>query len=137
MESELERLKGLLGSALKQNHSNGNKREVPRSNQLEISEASAAPKGSDAVVPETPERDEEVERLTSRLRKQEMTASLRKADSEFLQQKLQKKEQLLLSAVDVLDRLQVKVEELEQENAQLRAKIQEQADLLALHNIGC
>ena len=66
-----------------------------------------------------------------------MTASLRKADSEFLQQKLQKKEQLLLSAVDVLDRLQVKVEELEQENAQLRAKIQEQADLLALHNIGC
>jgi len=137
LESELERLKGLLGSALKQNHSNGNKREVPRSNQLEISDASAAPKGSDAVFPETPERDEEVERLTSRLRKQEMTASLRKADSEFLQQKLQKKEQLLLSAVDVLDRLQVKVEELEQENAQLRSKIQEQADLLALHNIGC
>lgn len=68
----------------------------------------------------TPQRDEEVERLRLQLQEQEVTTTMRKADSSFLQGQLDEKESLLKEVSILLEALEKRQLALESENAQLR-----------------
>lgn len=97
LRNELQRVQGLLGSVLKK------KRELHRT--------------------KSNEGDEEVRNLRLQLEKQEVTASLSKADSSFLQQQLAEKDSLLHEAYKILEQVEQRQTALEAENSFLRAEL--------------
>ena len=90
--SELHRVKGLLGSALKRKSQARLSLVVPNGTKKEFCDF-ITPSKAEPVASQTPAQKEEMERLRNQLHDQEVTASLRKADSDFLGKKLLQKEQ--------------------------------------------
>jgi|UPI000581B25D centromeric protein E len=97
MHVELSRIQSLLGSVLKK------RRDLAK----------------------TLPQEEEVKHLRAQLERQEMTTSLRKADSSFLQQQLEEKDDLLREVSKVLEAVEERQQELEAENAMLRRQLVE------------
>jgi hypothetical protein len=83
-----------------------------------------ASKGSPRA-PQTPARDAEVERLRAQLYEQEVTTSLRKADSSFLQQQLEEKDSLLQEVSKILEAVEQRQIDLEQTNTLLKSSLGE------------
>lgn len=110
LHTELNRIRGLLGSVLQ-------KRGV----------ATPSPEGVKRLEFDTPARspdeEKEVATLRKQLEQQEMTTNLRKADSSFLQSQLQEKDMLLEEVYKILDALEARQNELEKENASLREQV--------------
>eukprot|EP00804_Cyclotella_cryptica_P012215 CCRYP_018226-RA/>CCRYP_018226-RA protein AED:0.27 eAED:0.27 QI:82/1/1/1/1/1/3/477/800 len=98
---ELHRIQGMLGKVMKK------RKDKPSSST------------ANGKKP-TPDRDEEVEKLRIQLQEQEITSTMRKADSSFLQSQLYEKENLLKEVSVFLVALEKRQRALEQENAQLK-----------------
>ena len=98
LHKELNRVQGLLGSVIK-------KRQM----------GAAMPKPSHA--------DEEVRNLRAQLEQQEVTTSLRMADSTFLQKQLEEKDNLLAEVSKILEALEQRQTQLEAENKMLRDEV--------------
>ena len=111
LHKELNRIRGLLGSVLE-------KRGV----------APPSPDCARRLLLNTPSRSpeevHEVATLRKQLEQQEVTTNLRKADSSFLQSQLQEKDKLLEEVYTILDALEARQNELEKENATLRAQVE-------------
>eukprot|EP01082_Thalassiosira_pseudonana_P010118 g9002.t1 g9002 contig34:609471-611977(-) len=103
---ELHRIQGMLGYVMKK------RKDKPN--------ASARKSMGGTSAFKTPQRDEEVERLRLQLQEQEVTTTMRKADSSFLQGQLDEKESLLKEVSILLEALEKRQLALESENAQLR-----------------
>ena len=71
----------------------------------------------------TPGRDEEVEKLRTQLNEQEITTSLRKADSSFLQSQLHEKDSLLREVSKILEAVERRQMELESENSRVKERL--------------
>ena len=69
------------------------------------------------------ERDKEVEDLRAQLHEKEVTTSLRKADSSFLQSQLAEKDMLLAEVSKILEAVEKRQVELETENATLKERL--------------
>jgi chromosome segregation ATPase len=67
--------------------------------------------------------DDEVEVLRAQLQQHEVTTSLRKADSSFLQSQLEEKDQLLQEISSVLEAVEQRQLQLEAENAAMREEV--------------
>ena len=99
LENELQSLKGLLGSVLKKKDSNDatpmSVRKIQHINET-IQDTLSFQTDSTDLIPTQSEnssdQDKEMLRLMHLLNEYEVQASLRKADSDFLQQKLNEKE---------------------------------------------
>lgn len=78
-----------------------------------------------AAFPSSPARDAEVERLRAQLYEQEVTTSLRKADSSFLQQQLEEKDKLLQEVSNILEAVEQRQIDLEQTNNLLKGSLSE------------
>jgi hypothetical protein len=109
---ELHRIQEMLGTVMKKKRKGGGatsggsrKSPQPTTNSAEI---------------RTPERDAEVERLRLKLQEQEVTSTMRKADSSFLQGQLNVKDKLLNEVSVLLEALERRQLALETENRQLR-----------------
>jgi len=100
LHSELSRVQGLLGSVLK-------KRQMVGS----------------SVKPAAATSDTEVESLRAQLFQQEVTTSLRTADSSFLQKQLEEKDDLLQEVSKILEAVEHRQSQLEAENAALRMEL--------------
>ena len=118
--TELHRIQGLLGSALKRGRG---VLTPPRPSSVNAN-------GSGGGVQNTPNRDEEVELLRSQLKEQEVATSLRKADSSFLQSQLQEKDNLLKEVSKILDAVERRQVELEEENARMRQALSQKTLLV-------
>jgi hypothetical protein len=115
---ELHRIQEMLGSVMKKKRKGGG------------GSAAAAAGGGGKKSPHstttnksdirTPERDAEVERLRLKLQEQEVTSTMRKADSSFLQGQLNVKDKLLNEVSILLEALERRQLALETENRQLR-----------------
>jgi centromeric protein E len=110
---ELARIQGLLGSVLKkkrQQHHNG-------------------PLSSRSSHNGTPHDDSnsnnqlEVETLRRQLEEQEVVTSIRQADSSFLQQQLEEKDNLLREVSKILEAIEERQTQLEQENMSLKQQL--------------
>jgi chromosome segregation ATPase len=110
---ELSRIRGLLGSVLQKR---GMTTPGP-STALDQSFDYASP------PPRMGMEDKKVETLRKQLERQELTTSLRKADSSFLQNQLREKDKLLEEVSKVLEAVEKRQAELESENVALRAEI--------------
>lgn len=111
---ELHRIQEMLGSVMKKNRKGGGggaasgggrKSPQPTTNKSEI---------------RTPERDAEVEWLRLKLQEQEVSSTMRKADSSFLQGQLNVKDKLLNEVSVLLEALERRQLALDTENRQLR-----------------
>lgn len=109
---ELHRIQGLLSTVL-----------VKRS----IFATPAAP-----AKPPSPQRDKEVEELRAQLHQKDITTSLRKADSSFLQSQLAEKDMLLSEVSKILEAVEKRQIELETENATLREKLARSEENLSI-----
>lgn len=110
---ELSRIRGLLGSVLQ-------KRGLTTPGP-----STALDQGFDYSSPLSRMRVEgnRVETLRKQLEQQELTTSLRKADSSFLQNQLREKDKLLEEVSKVLEAVEKRQAELESENVALREEI--------------
>lgn len=106
MQSELSRIQGLLGSVLK-------KRSNKQTN------------GSSPTKMNGMQNSAEVVKLRKELQEQEVASSLRKADSSFLQQQLDQKDDLLQEVSKILEAVEKRQMELETENAALKKELAE------------
>jgi centromeric protein E len=79
-----------------------------------------------------PQRDKEVEELRAQLHRKEVTTSLRKADSSFLQSQLAEKDMLLAEVSKILDVVEKRQIELETENTSLKEQLARSEENLAL-----
>jgi len=113
---ELHRIQGMLGTVMKKR----------KNGSLGTAKKSSGSKASFY----SPERDAEVERLKMQLQEQEVTTTMRKADSSYLQGQLSEKESLLKEVSILLDALEKRQLELEQENAQLREDLAEATNMI-------
>ncbi|KAL7547423.1 hypothetical protein ACHAWF_010728 [Thalassiosira exigua] len=104
---ELHRIQGMLGAVMKRKR-----------------------RGDRAAAAATPERDAEVERLRLQLQEQEVATTMRKADSSFLQGRLNEKEGLLREVSTLLEALEKRQVDLERENKQLREDLAEAANMI-------
>jgi len=102
MHKELNRIQGLLGSVLKK-RTRGVK-----------SPPSTGGNGLKAA---------EVNKLRAQLEEQEVTSSLRQADSSFLQKQLDDKDSLLAEVSKILEQVEQRQVQLEAENTALKAKV--------------
>jgi hypothetical protein len=109
---ELSRIRGLLGSVLQKRGM-----ATPGPSQLGQSLDYSSP------PPRMGMEDQKVETLRKQLEQQELTTSLRKADSSFLQNQLREKDKLLEEVSKVLEAVEKRQAELESENVALRAEI--------------
>jgi centromeric protein E len=71
----------------------------------------------------TPDRDEEVEKLRIQLQEQQITSTMRKADSSFLQNQLAEKQSFVEDLTKLLDDLEKRQNTLELENAELKKEL--------------
>ncbi|KAL3758442.1 hypothetical protein ACHAWU_003611 [Discostella pseudostelligera] len=78
----------------------------------------------------TPRRDAEIERLRMQLQEQEVTSTMRKADSSFLQSQLNEKEGILQEVAVLLEALEKRQLELENENKQLKNDLADAVHLI-------
>ncbi|KAL7434033.1 hypothetical protein ACHAXH_004023 [Discostella pseudostelligera] len=78
----------------------------------------------------TPKRDAEIERLRMQLQEQEVTSTMRKADSSFLQSQLNEKEGILQEVAVLLEALEKRQLELENENKQLKNDLADAVHLI-------
>jgi centromeric protein E len=115
LNSELTRIRGLLGSVLQKRGIATPDRSI-ESNGVEKTLDFSSP-------PRSPEEEKEVANLRRQLEEQETTTSLRKADSSFLQSQLQEKDMLLEEVSKVLEAVEKRQIELEKENGSLRAEL--------------
>jgi septal ring factor EnvC (AmiA/AmiB activator) len=85
-----------------------------------------------STPPATPLQDEngrlnsttdEVESLRKQLEHQQRSTNLRKADSSFLQSQLKEKEELLIEVSQLLEAVEKRQNELEDENADLKQRL--------------
>jgi centromeric protein E len=104
--SELHRIQGLLGTVL-----------VRRNTPINPTSPTRSPRNN---VLKTSDRDEEVQRLKAQLHETERSSSLRKADSSFLQQQLNAKDELLKEVSKLLESVEQRQMALEQDNAEVR-----------------
>lgn len=109
---ELHRIQGLLSTVL-----------VKRS--IFSTPAPAAQQSS-------PQRDKEVEELRAQLHQKNITTSLRKADSSFLQAQLAEKDVLLAEVSKLLEAVEKRQIELETENISLREQLARSEENLAI-----
>ena len=128
LHKELTRIRGLLGSVLQ-------KRGVTTTSISNLPRRSLDKEF--ASFPATPTQDEnsmmnsattEVESLKKQLEEQQRSTNLRKADSSFLQSQLKEKDELLVEVSQLLEAVEKRQNELEQENADLKKRL---ADLLS------
>ena len=108
LQAELSRVKGLLGSVMKKRRG-----------------AEAAAASRMASTSQQHEAEEEVKNLRAQLEKHEVTTSLRKADSSFLQKQLEEKDQLLCETAKILEALETRQIQLEAENMRLKGELAE------------
>ena len=87
---------------------------------------------SPACKAPSPQRDKEVEELRAQLHQNEVTTSLRKADSSFLQSQLAEKDLLLAEVSKILEAVEKRQIELETENTSLRDKLARSEENLAI-----
>jgi len=123
---ELHRIQGLLGSVLEK------KTGMPSSIRKGTGPDSSLP-GTPVIngvvgmnvrnMFKTPQRDVEVEQLRSQLQAQELATSLRKADSSFLESQLAQKDSLLKEISKILESVETRQVELEQENAKMKMQL--------------
>jgi hypothetical protein len=106
LHAELSRVQGLLGSVLKKRRMVGS----GKPSQYATPSKSAT-------------SDKEVRDLRAQLERQEVTTSLRKADSSFLQNQLEEKDDLLLEVSKILEAVEDRQSQLEAENASLRKQL--------------
>ena len=104
---EMRRIQGLLSNVLQQKSKGASPRPITRQGY------------------HTPSRDAEVEKLRAQLHEQEVTTSLRKADSSFLQQQLEEKDNLLYEVSKILEAVEQRQIDLEQTNHSLKASLVE------------
>jgi hypothetical protein len=83
-------------------------------------------------TPGPPQRDKEVEELRAQLHQNEVTTSLRKADSSFLQSQLAEKDVLLAEVSKILEAVEKRQIELETENTSLKEQLARSEENLAL-----
>eukprot|EP00956_Cyclotella_meneghiniana_P014035 scaffold20782_cov55-Cyclotella_meneghiniana.AAC.4 len=107
---ELHRIQGMLGTVMKK-----------RKEKVTTSANGKKP---------TPIRDEEVEKLRIQLQEQEITTTMRKADSSFLQAQLAEKDKVLDEVWVLLDSLEKRQASLEQENQELKKELEEAKALI-------
>jgi hypothetical protein len=100
LHEELSRVQGLLGSVLK-------KRSMKGTSTPKMAATS----------------DREVRDLRAQLERQQVTTSLNKADSSFLQKQLEEKDDLLLEVSKILEAVEDRQTQLEAENAALRKEL--------------
>ena len=105
--TEMRRIQGLLSNVLQQKSKGASPRPIVRQGY------------------HTPSRDAEVEKLRAQLYEQEVTTSLRKADSSFLQQQLEEKDTLLQEVSRILLTVEQRQMDLEQTNNALKASLGE------------
>lgn len=82
--------------------------------------------------PPSPHRDKEVEELRAQLYQNDITTSLRKADSSFLQSQLAEKDVLLAEVSKILEAVEKRQIELETENTSLREKLARSEENLSI-----
>jgi len=113
--TELHRIQGLLGSVLAKKGSTSTGAGSPSGGGIGI---------GNGVGPATPRRSNqhegEVERLRAQLHEQAVHTSLRKADSTFLQAQLQEKDVLLRDISQILEAVEQRQLQLENENEKLK-----------------
>jgi centromeric protein E len=80
----------------------------------------------------SPQRDKEVEELRAQLYQKDITTSLRKADSSFLQSQLAEKDVLLAEVSNILEAVEKRQIELETENTSLREKLARSEENLSI-----
>mmetsp|Transcript_26116 Transcript_26116/g.62046 ORF Transcript_26116/g.62046 Transcript_26116/m.62046 type:complete len:743 (-) Transcript_26116:254-2482(-) len=123
LHTELTRIRGLLGSVLQ-------KRGVATTSISNLPRRSLDKEF--ASFPATPTQDEnsrlnsaatEVESLKKQLEDQQRSTNLRKADSSFLQSQLKEKDELLVEVSQLLEAVEKRQNELEQENADLKKRL--------------
>jgi hypothetical protein len=110
---ELSRIRGLLGSVLQKR---GLATPGP-STALDLGFDYSSPQPRMGMI------GQRVETLQKQLEQQELTTSLRKADSSFLQNQLREKDKLLEEVSKVLEAVEKRQAELESENVALRTEI--------------
>jgi chromosome segregation ATPase len=108
LSRELGRIQSLLGSVLKKRKQQANQQQHHNNS-----------------IPLQQQDETEVLHLRAKLEQQEISTSLRKADSSFLQQQLQEKDDLLQEVSNILEQLEARQVQLEQENANLRQQLAE------------
>ena len=109
LTNEMHRIQGLLGAML-------TKRNRPVKNGSVNIDAS---------------RNDEVEVLRAKLEEQQVTTNLSKADSSFLQSQLQEKDALLEEVSKIMEAVEHRQIELEDENAKLQIKLVEKDKKIA------
>ena len=112
---ELHRIQGMLGSVMRKRKGGNSARKPAACAKLNF---------------KTPQRDAEVEKLRLQLQEQEVASTMRKADSSFLQSQLNEKEELLKDVYMLLQALENRQLELENENRQLKEDLEQAAALL-------
>lgn len=100
---ELHRIQSMLGTVMKK------RRDKPLNS-------------SNGKKP-TPGRDEEVENLRIQLKEQQITSTMRKADSSFLQNQLAEKQSFVEDLTKLLDDLEKRQNTLDRENAELKKEL--------------
>ena len=115
LTSELNRIRGLLGSVLQKRMDPSTPAGSLAAKTLDFSPTPTTPNVS--------ENEEKVESLRKQLEQQELATSLRKADSSFLQRQLQEKDELLEEVSKVLEAVEKRQTELEAENFSLKEEV--------------
>jgi len=80
----------------------------------------------------SPQRDKEVEELRAQLHQKDITTSLRKADSSFLQSQLAEKDMLLAEVSKILEAVEKRQIELETDNDTLREQLARSEENLSI-----
>jgi hypothetical protein len=116
---EMERIQGLLGNVLtKQGRS--------------IAPGTSGGSASDMDLASMAKREEEVEELRNQLQEMEVSTSLKRADTSFLQSQLQQKDMLLAEVAQILEVVEQRQIELETDNNLLTRMVIEKDRKLAL-----
>ena len=121
LQIELSRIQGLLGSVLmkrksRQHHHQQQGGVFFSSMSSSITATTTSTTNTTTPVTSSCSSDQEVAHLRAQLEQQELTTTIRKADSSFLQKQLEEKDDLLMEVSKVL-------EALEKENANLRNEL--------------
>lgn len=121
LHAELTRIRGLLGSVLqKRGVAATSISNLPRRS---LEKEFSTPPGSPDENTQLNNKATEVESLKKQLEDQQRSTNLRKADSSFLQSQLKEKDQLLLEVSQLLEAVEKRQNELEQENADLKRQL--------------